>query len=468
MRIAFFADIHANLPAFEAALADAQARGATHLICLGDIVGYGPQPEETLSRVRAVANGCLMGNHDAAACGLLNPDLFNPFAKESAERASLALDAEEKVWLRQLPYILEIKDIACAHGGFEAPENFNYLETKEDAERNLAAMPNFALLVVGHTHIPCVFAQECGRQTVRKLPAADFSLTPHVRYVVTPGSIGSPRGDSLTADYLLYDTLTRRAIFCAVPYDLAPYRLAVVRNGYNPLNYWFLSPSARRRQTELAFRNPTHAATAPVGNRAPFRVRRHTFLSLPTTFWVISTLFLGLTLALLLLVGRLPEETPPAVHTQPVPADVLQAGAIVGEDGEFLPPLSVWALPAYATVEMTFREEENTLSLQPKSPPGAAKVTLLSPVVVLPEGARRLRLTFDTEGAPGPDFAYAARFLFIRADGTQRKDKLHTYKRPDFRSYAALVPAGAVAFRLEFSLSLPTAFSLVNPRVAVE
>ena len=89
MRIAFFSDVHANLPALEAVIEDARARGATHVICLGDIVGYGPQPAETLARLRAVADAVVLGNHDAAACGLLDPALFNDFARPEGDTLRL-------------------------------------------------------------------------------------------------------------------------------------------------------------------------------------------------------------------------------------------------------------------------------------------------------------------------------------------------------------------------------------------
>ena len=220
MRIAFFADIHANLPALEAAVADARAQNAAHLINLGDVVGYGPEPAECLARVRELASASLLGNHDAAACGLLDPKLFNAFARETAERAHLSLDAESRAWLRALPYIIEGDGFACAHGSFDAPERFHYLETKEDAALSLAAMPDVPLLVVGHTHLPCVFLQEGG--TLRKLPGEDLILRPGMRCVVNPGSVGFPRGDRLTADYLLYDTVTRRLSFRSVVYDLEP------------------------------------------------------------------------------------------------------------------------------------------------------------------------------------------------------------------------------------------------------
>lgn len=452
MRIAFFADIHANLPAFEAALADARSRGATHLICLGDLVGYGPQPAETVERVRAVSNGTLMGNHDAAACGLLDPKLFNAFAHETAERAALALDSEAKRYLRDLPYILELPGIACAHSGFVSPESFNYLETKEDAARNLVEMPGFPLLVVGHTHFPALFKQETKDGPIRKLPAADLTLKPGARYVVNPGTIGFPRGDTLTADYLLYDTLTRRLLFCAVPYDLAPYRLAVVRNGYNPLNYWFLSPSARQRQRELAFRTPTHASQAPVGNRAPFRAKRS---ALPRSFWFVAGLFCALVALILALL--LPALAGPNSGTQPEAPAAEQIPS-----ANLLPPWSAWSLPDHGLLTCTPAPDGEAITFAPIDPLSVgAHFTLLSPVCPLPNGARTLRLTFAVR-AQAPTLPHAARLLFLRADGSQRKGKLHPYKSPDAHSYAEEVPAGATACRLELSFESPGALTLEN------
>ena len=237
MRIAFIADVHANLPALEAVIADAREHGATHLLCLGDIVGYGPQPAKTLERIREVASGIVLGNHDAAAAELIDLQYFNPFAKETAERAILALDDEAKAFLRTLPNLLEVKNIACSHSCFDAPETYRYLETEEDAARSLEAMPKFTLLIIGHTHVPCLFEQETPGGPVRKLPVADFQMRPGCRYVVNPGSVGFPRTDTLTADYLIYDTLMRRLTFRSLYYDLTPYRLALVRNGTGMKHY---------------------------------------------------------------------------------------------------------------------------------------------------------------------------------------------------------------------------------------
>ena len=445
MRVAFFADIHANLPALEAALEDARARGATHLINLGDLVGYGPEPAECLARVREVASASVLGNHDAAVCGLLDPRLFNAFARETAERAALALGAEERAWLAALPYVLEGDGFACAHGGFADPPRFNYLETKEDAALNLAAQPGCPLLVVGHTHIPRLFAQEGG--SLRQLPPEDLALRPGARYVVNPGSIGFPRGERLTADYLLYDTVTGRLAFRAVPYDLAPYRLALVRNGYNPLNYWFLSPSARRRRAEQAFLTPPRSAPAPGG---PFRPRRDR--ALPKGFWLAAAL-LGL-----LLLGACA-----ALWALRPPAD---APAAQAAEQPLLPPLSRWEIGG-AGLSVRADEAANALTLTPAAPGGPCQATLLSPLAALPGHVGKLRLSFRTDAREHPGLRYTAQVLFHRADGSQRKDDLHPYKTPRDCAYTVAVPDDAAAFRVRFTFSLPGALSLEDPTLRV-
>ena len=448
MRVAFFSDIHANLPALEAALEDARAHGATHLINLGDVVGYGPEPAECVARVRAIASASVLGNHDAAACGLLDPKRFNAFARETAERAALALDGEAREWLASLPYVLEGDGFACVHGSFEDPESFHYLETKEDAVLSLAAMPGQRLLVVGHTHLPCIYAEEGG--VIRQLTPEDVLLRPTARYVVNPGSIGFPRGDRLTADYLLYDTVTGLLAFRAVAYDLAPYRLALVRNGYNPLNYWFLSPSARRRRAEQAFLNPSRASDAPL--KGPFRPRRHK--GLPKTAWALLV-----ALALLLLVGVVVL----IVYSRPTSSPVASTAAISAEpapDMGLLSPLTDWTLSGGAV-------EGHDYVLTPARPRVTTSGTLTSDLIELPPGAKRLRLAFEVTGAPTKDLRYSARVLFLRDNGSQRKDDLHEYKTFRPCAYSIDVPKDATQLRVRFDFSTPVRLTLTSPSLTV-
>lgn len=448
MRVAFFSDIHANLPALEAALDDARAHGATHLINLGDVVGYGPEPAECVARVRTVASASVLGNHDAAACGLLDPKRFNAFARETAERAALALDGEAREWLASLPYVLEGDGFACVHGSFEDPESFHYLETKEDAALSLAAMPGQRLLVVGHTHLPCIYAEEGG--VIRQLTPEDVLLRPSARYVVNPGSIGFPRGDRLTADYLLYDTVTGLLAFRAVAYDLAPYRLALVRNGYNPLNYWFLSPSARRRRAEQAFLNPSRASDAPL--KGPFRPRHRKVL--PNTAWTLLVV-----LALLLLVGVVFV----FVYSHPATSPVAPAVARLAEpapDMGLLPPLVDWTLSGGAI-------EGHNYVLTPARPRVTTNGSLTSDLIELPKGAKRLRLAFEVTGTPTDNLSYSARVLFLRDNGSQRKDDLHEYKTFRESAYTITVPKDATQFRVLFEFTTPVRLTLTSPSLTV-
>lgn len=450
MRIAFIADVHANLPALEAVIADAREHGATHLICLGDIIGYGPQPIETLARVRKVASGVVLGNHDAAAAELLDLNLFNPFAKETAERAILALDDEAKSYLRGLPNMLEIKNIACSHSCFDAPETFRYLESKEDAARSLDAMPDFTLLVVGHTHVPCLFVREGPGEPVRKLPPESTQLRPGHRYVVNPGSVGFPRTDGLTADYLIYDTLMRRLIFRSVAYDLAPYRLALVRNGYNPLNYWFLSPSARKRQTELALCNPAPAKTDALGANSPFqpvRKRRSTntlFFSICAAFFVI---LLGLTMAVLL---HPTDETPSP-----------QTVAYVNPKNR-LPALSQWLL-SHAE-HTTQRLDQNALVLHPGAD---ANIThrVHSPLIPLLAYSKKMRLSFQVTAPEKKAGNYVVYAEFIDAHGKRKRDRAHSYSKTGHQAYTIKIPKEAKGLRILFEFSPRMPVTLMNPEL---
>lgn len=449
MRVAFLSDIHGNLPALEAVIGDARAHGATHVICLGDTVGYGPQPAETLALLRAVASAGVLGNHDAAACGLLDPALFNPFARETAERAALALPPEAKDWLRALPYVLEGEGFACAHGSLDAPEGFRYLETKEDAELSLGAAPGFPLLVVGHTHIPCAFLREAPHGPVRKIPPepGGFALKPGARCVLNPGAVGFPRGDSLTADYALYDTVTRRVAFRAVPYDLAPYRLAVVRNGYNVLNYWFLSPSARQRQAEQAFLRPTRAAAAPLDAASPFRPRRRRH-GLPRVFWLLAALLLCLGLGACVALWAADPDRAPRVAAEAL-------------EDNLLPPLSEWARGGPEGAFRPHPRHTDALAVVPTD--GSARCTLLSPLCPLPVGVGRLRLAFRVDAPKAKGLAYGARVLFLLADGSQRADRAHAYRRADFQAYTIPVPDGARSLRVSLDFDTPCPLTLTAP-----
>ena len=131
MRYAIISDIHANAAALRTVLVDAQDMRVEKIICLGDVLGYGPDPVQALETVYSRVHVCLAGNHDDAVCGRRTTEDFNDFAATAVARQRKALTANALDWLKKLPYVCAMGDFACAHGDFSDPEAFNYILAPE-------------------------------------------------------------------------------------------------------------------------------------------------------------------------------------------------------------------------------------------------------------------------------------------------------------------------------------------------
>lgn len=218
MRYAVISDVHANVEALERALADARGLGVDEIVCLGDIVGYGPLPAEALALVRANCETAIAGNHDDAVAGRFDVESFNDLAHDAALRHRGALSREDVAYLSSLPYTCRFGEAEAAHGDFTKPEEFLYVNSREAAAANFAAA-DAPLLFVGHTHVPCVFVRnEDG--TVERMEADGFSLERGKRYLVNPGSVGYPRdaGAGASSTYAIYDTVERMVVFRRLPF----------------------------------------------------------------------------------------------------------------------------------------------------------------------------------------------------------------------------------------------------------
>lgn len=230
MRYAIISDIHANESALRHVLADAAALGAERIVCLGDVVGYGPLPKETLARVRATAAVTLAGNHDDAVSGRQGADAFIDLAGEAVRRHRDALDAGDLAWLRSLPYDCAFDGAIAAHGDIADPKKFYYVENEEDAAANFNAT-DAQLVFVGHTHVPCIFLTgQSGK--VYRLDAQDFTLEDGKRYIVNPGSVGYPRESNgeCFSSYVIYDSTARAVSYRRLPFSVA----SVMQRGVNP------------------------------------------------------------------------------------------------------------------------------------------------------------------------------------------------------------------------------------------
>ncbi len=230
MKVAVFSDIHANLEAFELALADATRKGAERVVSLGDIVGYGPLPAETLKRVKETCAVALAGNHDDAVSGRVDPDAFIALAGDAVKRHREALSEDALDWLKKLPYTARLGGALLVHGDATDPQVFHYIETTDDARANFEATEE-QLIFVGHTHVPKLFL--VGHSgTVYETPPQDFVLEPGKRYIVNVGSVGYPReadGKCLSS-YVLYDTEEKSVTFETLPFSVA----SVMQRGVTP------------------------------------------------------------------------------------------------------------------------------------------------------------------------------------------------------------------------------------------
>ncbi|MFT5466687.1 MAG: putative phosphodiesterase [Verrucomicrobiales bacterium] len=223
MRYAIFSDIHANRQALAAVLRDMRSCGAEVLVCLGDVIGYGPCPQIVLDAVRKNTPNFVLGNHDAAACGRLDSNLFNDHAREVIEWTRAEMNEESLKFLNDVPMTMESEDILFVHAEVEMPGRFDYIEDVAMASQQLLATDK-RVVFVGHTHFPTVFAAGADGK-VKQLPDQDQQLRADHRYIVNVGSVGEPRdGSEIRARYAIYDSEKKNLFFRRVEFDIAAYR----------------------------------------------------------------------------------------------------------------------------------------------------------------------------------------------------------------------------------------------------
>jgi len=222
MRYAIISDLHANWQAWAAVLEDIRENQADTIICLGDVVGYGPRPEEVLASVRQQTANFVIGNHDAAACGLLDASIFNDHAREVVEWTAQRLSPDSLRFLQQVPLTLRAEDILFVHAEVQDPGRFGYIESEEAALMQFMYTRS-TIVFFGHTHRPLAYCHN--KDSIKCLPDSDFHLAPGHRYLVNVGSVGEPRDpEDIRARYVLYDSSSRAVYFRRVRFDVDAYR----------------------------------------------------------------------------------------------------------------------------------------------------------------------------------------------------------------------------------------------------
>lgn len=216
MRFALFADIHANLEALEAVLADAREQGCTDYVCLGDVVGYNANPAECLEIVRSLGCPVVKGNHDEDASGDHSLDTMNPTAANALMWTREQLTEEQREWLRRLRMVRQVADFTVVHSTLDQPTHWNYVTNRFDATSNFAYQFT-QLCFHGHTHVPRVYVKD---SKVHEVPAESVIVESKTKYFINVGSVGQPRDGDWRASYAIYDPANSLIVFRRVEYDL--------------------------------------------------------------------------------------------------------------------------------------------------------------------------------------------------------------------------------------------------------
>ncbi len=218
MRTLIISDIHANLTALSTVLED--AKPYDRVWCLGDVVGYGPDPNECVDRLRELPGlQCVRGNHDAAILGEIDKRTFNYEARASLEWLDSKLKAHSRRWLETLEEKLTVEDITLVHGSPRNPV-WEYVLDFQSARANMSEFDT-KLCVVGHTHIPCVFQMNGDDVELTRLytMSPEVSFTLDRRAIVNPGSVGQPRDHDPRSSYMIFDSTSEEWTYHRVAYD---------------------------------------------------------------------------------------------------------------------------------------------------------------------------------------------------------------------------------------------------------
>jgi diadenosine tetraphosphatase ApaH/serine/threonine PP2A family protein phosphatase len=233
MHVAVISDIHGNRHALDAVLADVDDRGCDELWCLGDIVGYGADPNGCCATIRRFAAVCLAGNHDLAGVGALSTAEFSADALAATAWTAESLTPENRTWLTQLRPEARVHDVRLAHGSPLHPV-WEYLLTVRQATASLEAFDE-QVAVVGHSHVALSFSRD-GREPVVR---ADRGHGDDVRFgaqrwILNPGSVGQPRDGDPRAGWMELDVAAGHATWRRVTYDVAGAAAAITAAGLPP------------------------------------------------------------------------------------------------------------------------------------------------------------------------------------------------------------------------------------------
>jgi len=221
MRIAILSDIHGNYDALQKVLADLDEAHVDSLICLGDCIGYGPEPEEVIREVIRREIPSILGNHEMAAADPTHLDWFNPLARRSLEQTIRMLSRASLDYVSQLPFYRIVSQARFVHGyPPDSAQTYLFQKSAPDLRKTLESMAE-RLCFVGHTHTLEIIRHD-GLQVDRTvLGQGKKQLEDGFRYIINVGSVGQPRDGTNHAKYVIWDLTEKTIDVRFVSYDIA-------------------------------------------------------------------------------------------------------------------------------------------------------------------------------------------------------------------------------------------------------
>jgi predicted phosphodiesterase len=231
MRYAILSDIHGNIEALEKLVAELRRIGGIDAwYCLGDIVGYGAEPEACCNLLRDLCDVTLLGNHDAAVAGRMDYSYYYDAARDALDWCREHISAASMEWLKGLPYTHRLGHVELSHGSPHQPEEYDYIFALDQARELIRNKPDLAdVTFIGHSHLTKVFALTA--DDALDVVAPKFTLKPEMKYVITVGSVGQPRDYDPRACAGIYDAELRKFEYVRVEYDIESQRQKIINAG---------------------------------------------------------------------------------------------------------------------------------------------------------------------------------------------------------------------------------------------
>lgn len=235
MRYAIITDIHGNLEAFDRVYADIKRSKIDKIICLGDIIGYGPDPEKVVEFFVKKKIPCVRGNHEIAVSDDYELNNFNKYAYDSIILTRKLISEKSKAWIKKLPKNLIIAEMLFVHGCPEDDPDTYIVQLSEKEMKKVFKSMKQKICFVGHTHISLLYSYR-DRILAEKMGKGEVMLEKGKKYIINVGSVGQPRDGNNNAKYAIFDDKKNSVEIRYVAYDIEKTAEKIIRSGFPRFN----------------------------------------------------------------------------------------------------------------------------------------------------------------------------------------------------------------------------------------